>query len=121
VLGQNHHVLHPLAQGRQVDGEGRQAPEQVFAERPRLYLGSEIDPAGAEQPLMPSAALRCVAAAIRVLDALEQAQQLALNAGAGVADLVERQGAARQLRARGVGQLAGPEVREPLGVGPQGL
>ena len=92
VPGQLQDVLGAGAQRRQLDGEVRQAIEQVLAEAPFLDQRAQVAVGGGDDAHVDLVRLR--AAQRAHLAFLQHAQQLGLQRQRHVADLVEEQGAA---------------------------
>ena len=112
LLDERLQVRQALAQGRQLDPHLRDAEEQVAAEAARVHLGAQIAPRGREHAHVDG--VERVAA--HALDLLlgERAQQLGLQLGGQLAQLVEEQRAAVGLGQRALAPLAGPRERALL-------
>src|SRR4051794_3252293 len=95
VLREERHVLEPLPQRRQPDGDDVQAIEKVLEEAARLHLGREILVAGGDDPRVHLHRRGLADPADLAL--LEHAQELSLDAGTDVADLVQEQGSEARL------------------------
>ena len=85
-------VLAPLAQGRELDGEDREAVEEVAAERALLDGALKIDVRGGDDAHV--GAQNLVRAHARELAVLKHAQQAHLRRQAHLAYLVEEERAA---------------------------
>ena len=92
VAGQQRDVRPPLPQGRQVDLEGVEPEEQVFAERVGGDHVAQVAVGGADDPDID--AERVVLAHAADLAAFQETQQLDLHGLVQFADLVEEQRAA---------------------------
>src|ERR1700761_3505111 len=109
VAGDEQDVLVALAQGRQLDRDDVQPVVEILAEAPGLDLGQGIAVGGADDADIDL--LGDVAADALDAAALDEAQQLDLERGVHLANLVEEQGAAV-----GEGGGAGP-CRDRAGEG----
>ena len=108
ALGERLDVLVALAQGRQHDREHGEAVEQVLAEAAGGDLGRQVSVGGGDPAHVGAQGLAAADALEGPL--LQHAQQLGLQAGRQLADLVEEEGAA-------LGELSAVlahEIRNPL-------
>ena len=88
-MGQGQHVLLALAQGRDVDADDVEPVEEVGAEEPPLDLRLQIAVGGYDQPEVQLDLLGAGEALDGLL--LDQLQQLGLDVGGQLADLVQEQ------------------------------
>ena len=92
LTGDQHHILPPLAQRRQLQRHDIEPVEQILAKPPRLHLGHRVAVGSADKAhlhlLGPARAHRLERAG------LHEAQQLHLHVERHLADLIEEQRAA---------------------------
>src|SRR6266852_1677594 len=92
-MRQRQDVLAALAQRRDPERDHAQAEVQVGAEAPRRYFAAELTVGCRDDSNVHLAGFRRADA--KHLAVLEDAEQLGLKIGAGLSDLIEKQGAAR--------------------------
>ena len=91
-FGQQRQIHAPFAQRRHVHRDGRQPVIQVFAEAPAAHVGLQVAVGRRDHPDIDGH--RAVAAERPELAFLQHAQQLDLERGRGVANFVQKEGAA---------------------------
>jgi hypothetical protein len=99
VLGQERDVGQALAQRRQLEREDVDAVHQVLAELAGRHQLGQIAVSGGDDPDVDLAI--AIVAQAPVLAELQDSQELGLGGRRQLADLVEKQGAARRPRPRG--------------------
>ena len=95
-LRQQEHVVAPRAQRRQIDADDVDPIVEIRPEAPALDLRLEIAIGGADEPRVERAFV--VAAHRADATLFERAQELGLQAGRRLADLVEKQRSAARLQ-----------------------
>src|SRR5262249_46163178 len=95
VLDEERNVSLPAPQRRELDATDREAEKEVFAEASRLDLALEIAPGHSDDPNVHLGPARRTDALH--LSALQRAEQLRLELGREIRDLVEEERAAVRL------------------------